>query len=388
MSLSLRYAEVAADVVSAVVSLILLYGNLFETHRKTVYGRVYSWMMGTIFTALLADGISWVLEGNAVYTVALYISNTISIVLTIILIAQFALYITSYIGERTEISRPLLKTALVFCSAAAIITTVLCACGVVFTIENGVFVTQPLYTLYSVASVIALLMSYTVVTKYRKVLGLHDSIAAYAYIAIPTVSAMINLWDENFSFTYPAITVAALILYVMIQSEQSVRLLEEKKISAYYAEHDELTGLFSRRAYVDRLESLRGSSENAGVVFCDLNGLKYTNDTIGHKEGDKLLNRFADLLRQYFRIDDIFRISGDEFVVIVEPIDEDEFRNRVRKFENALGSGEAQLACAGSGYGSAGNVAELIQKAEERMYERKQEFHRQYPQLRGGRPED
>ncbi len=78
---------------------------------------------------------------------------------------------------------------------------------------------------------------------------------------------------------------------------------------------DALTGLKNRRAY-DELLKQEENEGGLGAVFCDLNQLKYTNDRLGHKAGDQLLVRFADLLKEAFPEGEICRISGDEFVVL------------------------------------------------------------------------
>lgn len=53
-----------------------------------------------------------------------------------------------------------------------------------------------------------------------------------------------------------------------------------------------------------------------GVAFADLNGLKYLNDTYGHEYGDQALRHLAEVSMEYFAKDQLYRVSGDEFVII------------------------------------------------------------------------
>lgn len=79
--------------------------------------------------------------------------------------------------------------------------------------------------------------------------------------------------------------------------------------------HDQLTGLGNRhamRAYVQTLQP----GQPLGVLFCDVTGLKETNDTLGHAAGDDLLVRAANCLRAVFPQAGLFRIGGDELVVV------------------------------------------------------------------------
>ncbi len=80
---------------------------------------------------------------------------------------------------------------------------------------------------------------------------------------------------------------------------------------------DVLTGLNNRRAYENCLVGISPESDVC-AVFCDVNSLKTVNDTMGHEEGDKLIKKMADILREVFSEKEIFRISGDEFVVILQ----------------------------------------------------------------------
>ena len=82
---------------------------------------------------------------------------------------------------------------------------------------------------------------------------------------------------------------------------------------------DELTGLLNRNAGKNHLSEVLSSLKEDGlctVALCDLNGLKWVNDTYGHKVGDAVLVHTADVLRRLFRDDFVARLGGDEFLVV------------------------------------------------------------------------
>ncbi|MFA5289729.1 MAG: HD domain-containing phosphohydrolase [Candidatus Izemoplasmatales bacterium] len=83
--------------------------------------------------------------------------------------------------------------------------------------------------------------------------------------------------------------------------------------------HDFLTGLYNRRHFVERLSILDEKKHHPlGVMMIDVNGLKIINDAYGHPFGDKALIKTAEvLLEQAAGRDDVFRIGGDEFAIIV-----------------------------------------------------------------------
>ena len=92
---------------------------------------------------------------------------------------------------------------------------------------------------------------------------------------------------------------------------------------SYQASHDELTGLFNRRAFEQRLELLlhSASEENVEHALCylDLDQFKVINDSCGHVAGDELLRQLASLLQTKVRkSDSLARLGGDEFGLLME----------------------------------------------------------------------
>jgi len=87
--------------------------------------------------------------------------------------------------------------------------------------------------------------------------------------------------------------------------------IEELEKMAYY---DTLTGVLNRNA----LEAVKKDFDAAGmyVTYVDVNGLKVVNDKLGHERGDQLLHYVVYMLRQLSKKNIIFRIGGDEFLVI------------------------------------------------------------------------
>lgn len=147
------------------------------------------------------------------------------------------------------------------------------------------------------------------------------------------------------------------------------------------ANTDTLTGLYNRhymkkyfRNYVD------GDRMNVGVIFCDLNGLKFANDHYGHAGGDGLLLAFADHIREIFSDDICFRMGGDEFVVIVLQKTEEQFMAQVEKLNVVNREKEIPLSAIGFCYKYAvENLGPLLTEAEDAMYRDKEKFYEEFP---------
>lgn len=101
------------------------------------------------------------------------------------------------------------------------------------------------------------------------------------------------------------------------------RLLHELSHQAF---HDSLTGLANRALLRDRLEHAlarsRRSAATVTVLFCDLDGFKMVNDTLGHDTGDLLLIEVAQRLTSHLRDGDTAaRLGGDEFAIVLDDSD-------------------------------------------------------------------
>lgn len=96
--------------------------------------------------------------------------------------------------------------------------------------------------------------------------------------------------------------------------------LKEGRENAIYkrlAVTDLLTGLYNRNAYESWEQSCQGTIEEIGLAVCDLNNLKYYNDTFGHETGDRCIMDAAGLIWEACgREGTCYRIGGDEFLVI------------------------------------------------------------------------
>ncbi|MEM5948306.1 diguanylate cyclase [Spirochaetia bacterium 38H-sp] len=109
--------------------------------------------------------------------------------------------------------------------------------------------------------------------------------------------------------------------YVGIFHDISNQKSMEEKLR-HMAYHDALTGLPNRSLLNDRLKKHIAGAKRSGtslaVVFIDMDNFKGINDTFGHKAGDLILKKIADILRKVCReVDTIARISGDEFALVL-----------------------------------------------------------------------
>lgn len=142
---------------------------------------------------------------------------------------------------------------------------------------------------------------------------------------------------------------------------------------------DQLTGLLNRRGFRDCLASLP-EGQHFAFIFGDLNELKETNDTLGHEAGDQLLCAAAQIFLHVGHEGFIFRMGGDEFLMIEEIQQPQEAQALLKKLEEHFQAGHISIAL---GYTTAETPIEdidaVLTQADTLMYRQKLQQHRVNP---------
>lgn len=164
---------------------------------------------------------------------------------------------------------------------------------------------------------------------------------------------------------------------------EKVRLVEKLRVQSIT---DELTSLYNRRGFFNffqkKIEYAKRKNKGLTLFFVDIDGMKWINDTLSHRDGDIALKETANILKATFNYNDIIaRIGGDEFAIISLDSDPEVVD---KKIQNLLAGQEAlndtkkyefkvSFSIGNSYFDPAKpiNVDELISKADELMYRNK-----------------
>lgn len=166
--------------------------------------------------------------------------------------------------------------------------------------------------------------------------------------------------------------VVGLVLDVTEKKETEERL-------RYLSYTDSLTGTYNRTYFEEKAqEFLAEEYLPVGVIMGDVNGLKVVNDTIGHLQGDELLKIIAQILKDACKKEDlVFRIGGDEFIILIPNMRKDEYKIIINKIFENCNNYKHELINISIALGAATtnnldkNIYETLKEAEDKVYRQK-----------------
>ena len=158
--------------------------------------------------------------------------------------------------------------------------------------------------------------------------------------------------------------------------------LAELSLANEMARRDDLTHTKNKTAYREMESALQSQMEEGcdpfGIVVCDINGLKVINDTEGHRAGDEYIKASCMLICRTFQHSPVFRIGGDEFVVVLKGRDyenREELISQLRKqVEESVRIGEGPVIATGiAEYQPAADrtIEDVFNRADVLMYDNK-----------------
>lgn len=143
--------------------------------------------------------------------------------------------------------------------------------------------------------------------------------------------------------------------------------------------HDLLTNALNRNAFMDVLSQFRpGQYASAGIIYIDINGMKEINDFYGHHQGDKILITTVAKVFNLLKPDELFRIGGDEFVIITYDLTETDFYEKFNLLRNIFCEKTNlpfSIATGSCWVKSPSDLNSLLQQADSAMYTDKKKFY-------------
>lgn len=235
--------------------------------------------------------------------------------------------------------------------------------GIVFRLENdGTLVRGPLgYIPYLIAGLYGAVLIWSL---YRQSNRLYTEIVPIAFLAFAFAGGLILPFVFGSSYSHIFCVTIAIALYVYYVF--SIHQLSKK---------DPLTETLNLQAFY--ADSETSPEDITALISIDMNGLKTINDKYGHAAGDKALTALARCLRNAAgQRRPVYRIGGDEFVIICRHLSEEEVIGLIRRIQEETAQTES-MCSVGYSYKGTGkkNISEMLKESDMMMYAEKAKFY-------------
>ena len=165
-------------------------------------------------------------------------------------------------------------------------------------------------------------------------------------------------------------------ILVFEQIGQTGNLLQAQKLIRHEAEHDALTDLLNKGSFDKILSLYKQGDTPYALVLADIDVFKSVNDTYGHAVGDDVLRMVANCLKNTFRSTDyIFRIGGDEFVVLVQGTGNGEFSENLAALRAEAERKGVSISLGSAWAEHCDDIESLLREAEREMYAEKERYY-------------
>jgi diguanylate cyclase (GGDEF)-like protein len=226
-------------------------------------------------------------------------------------------------------------------------------------------------------------------------------------ISFSIFSVSIHLFHKMFEYFYPYTRLPVLellfsviffwlacLIWTTYRSWKKAEVKQEKLRDLSL--RDELTKLYNRRGFFTLAEQqvkiAKRLNNEISLLYMDINGLKWINDSFGHRKGDQALIDAANILKGTFRESDIIaRIGGDEFVTFLFGASQEAAEVPVKRLQENIAEFNAQrnrkyklqlsTGIVSYDYKHPLSIDELLEQADRLMYKEKREKSERLPEV-------
>jgi len=367
-------ADIFIIFFCAAIVGVPLVAIISQSNLKDRLSNRFAWICITAIAFFLITGITELLEGCDC-TVLVYVTNLLSFLLIDCTVVSFTKYLHVLLSDsdNTDANKKAFNLVMMTSCIRVVLILILFFTGNLFVVEYGHYYEQSLSIIPYLISLVVMCELMFIVIKNHRTFDTKEFVVIILYLLLPVPPILIELYTNVYYLTVVSMTLSILIIYTMIQAGVIERNRLKANVMEELSHMDLLTNLGNRRAYYKYISKFL-PEQNIGIIFSDINGLKYTNDHFGHNSGDNLIITYSNILKEVFGNNGVFRISGDEFVVVLSNISEEKFKAKYYALMSKISENQS-LAAAGEAYGTGACFERLVSEAEEKMYEMKRVHH-------------
>ena len=369
-------ANLSISVLTANIISLLLLGTLYFANKQRIgFDRdmkIILRMMGIAAVSNIADCCVYYCNGNSgIFSeFILFLSGSWLFLGNILIGYTWVRFIT------THLNIPFSDTRRKIYKGGRLIAYILLIANLfyplVFTNKNGIYQRKPAYIVFLIFAVLYILDSLYLYARCCQKTGILKLFPVQVFLLPVAIGVIVQALFLEIAITWTSVAIA--IAGVMTALKNEMIFL------------DRLTGLYNR-VYLEFLEKQVCNKKGVWVsgIMIDMNGFKRINDNYGHAEGDAALVIVADLLRKSFgEYGVVTRYAGDEFVVMLNTIDEQCIQALIKRAkqnfeeENRTNDKPYQLS-ASMGYAisnlSVETISDFMNRIDRQMYQDKLKYY-------------
>lgn len=374
-------AIVAVSCLTLIVLSTLVHEN---EHIDSLTKRRFYTSYSVLFLVTVAEWLALVLNGAPGWTVGIHkIIKCIDYILSPTAGVFFALQIMKKRDVRKQ------RWIYAILGANTVLEIFSIYSGWTFYVDSdNIYHHGPLYILYTVSFTSAILFVLLVFNRYSKNFKNSNKVSLYSIVFLVCFGVGLQEFvGENIRTSSLSVVIGSVLLYIHYNDFQQQQYDENLARQQHLLETDALTGVYSRYSYT---EAVRGFSDeqnataDLAVFSVDINGLKNTNDTLGHDAGDALIRDAAECISRVFgNHGKCYRVGGDEFVAVLTSKNVSVpglLADLDRAVEKINGSRETKLSLS-VGYALSAehpdySFQKLVKSADKMMYRNKETHYR------------
>ncbi len=367
---------IAANITSVFYILIIAVGLLQGPKSALRSSRFFGGCIWLSIGGLIAETGICFFEGKPEYSILLLILNYLATAILDVIVIVYSFYLNDLISEsRKNFKKIISYIVTILCIIDFVFNTVGIITGKLIDIIDGYVVPGPLDRFFGLIPALCFLLMVILYIVRFKDFRIKSPVFIVLIVLVPAVATVFLKLSSSVRYGYAGTALSLAVVYVVIQN----RIIAETHASAMMYSNisitDQLTGLRNRRGYTEIIDGLSKEAP-VGVAFVDINSLKAVNDKLGHKAGDELIIRVADILKKTVKLGTACRISGDEFVCIAENVDREDFEYCMTRLKSEVYYND-RIAAVGHDIGMGCDFKEIVKSAEKMMYQDKERYYRE-----------
>lgn len=338
-----------AVVITLFLILFILTNNNFEKRTNQLF------LAAAFCVLILIIEEAWEaqLAMNAAYTPMRVVLSAIGYILRPMIAYFLVIMVRSY----TKIQFIILSIPLVLNTLTSL-SSLFCGLSFSYTPSNE-FVRGPLGSMpFLSAGFYVVVLLYLTIQECKNG-GLIEAMIVSAIVLLAFLSTIMESLFQLRFIQNPSIGTSITFYYLFLHSNRNNR--------------DPLTGALTRRRFY--LDAEKYHSTLSAVISLDLNDLKVLNDQYGHIEGDKALISITNVIKRYTgtRVS-LYRIGGDEFMILCYKLSEKEVQGLISKIRKDLSKTKYQCAIGYALYSNQHKFDYVCHIADNMMYENKRQM--------------